>query len=333
MDASTDTEQVDWRSLVRPYATPDERRSTWQLVSTLVPYALTWTAICLAASAPWWVAALLAVVAALLLARMYSLFHDLAHGALYRSRRVNDTIGTLLGYLAFTPYQAWRHDHNLHHKSTGDLDHRGPGDLATLTVAEYQGLARLRRIGYRIYRNPIVLLVAGPIVAFGIDRRVPHTGSTRKIRRSVHATNLFMAAWIVGFGLLLGWAYLLLVQATILMVGGMIGVWMLYVQHNYEDAYHRRNEDWDFAEAAILGSSYLRLPRVLDWITGNAGYHHVHHLSARIPNYRLREVHERHPYFQRATELGILDGVRSMRLKLWDEAGERMIGWRELRNA
>lgn len=328
--------QQDWKAYVRPFLKADGRRSLRQFADTLVPYSIIMVGLYFAADGHRWLAVPLVAAACLLLSRLYSIFHDLAHGACFPSKRANEVVGTLVGFITFTSFHAWRHDHALHHKSTGDLDESGPGDLITWSTRDYLHRGRLARVGYRVYRNPVVLLLMGPILAFLVARRVPRTGSTRRVRISVYATNLFMAAWIFAFGSLLGWTYFLLVQGSILMFGGMIGVLMLYVQHNYEEAYHRRSGDWDFVDAAILGSSFLALPRWLQWCTGNAGYHHVHHLSARIPNYRLQDVHEGHPLFARATRLGIRDGMRCMRLKIWDEDLGRMVGWErvhELRSA
>jgi acyl-lipid omega-6 desaturase (Delta-12 desaturase) len=250
---------------------------------------------------------------------MYSLFHDLTHNSLFTKRRANATWGYLLGFLLFTPYRWWQRQHALHHANTGNLDNRGAGEIYTMTVAEYQRASRPRRIGYRLYRNPLLMLLAGPSLVFLFERRFPQRGMTRRILFSVIVTNLALVGWVLAWSALVGWPTYLIVQGTTLVVGGAIAAWMLYIQHQYEDTYYRAAGDWDFERAALQGSSYLELPRPLTWVVGNANYHHVHHLSAKIPNYRLRAAHEEQPLFADTPVVTLAGSLGAFRLKLWDE--------------
>jgi omega-6 fatty acid desaturase (delta-12 desaturase) len=317
-------ERRSWKQDLRPYLRPDPRRSLGQIASVVVPYlGLFALAALLEPSAP--VAIALGLAATVFLVRMYSLFHDLTHNSLFGSRLANARFGHLLGFLLFTPYRWWQRQHSLHHAHTGNLDHRGPGEISTMTVAEYERSSRLRRLGYRLYRNPVLLLLVGPSLVFLFERRFPQRGMTRRILLSVLATNVALVAWAVGWSALLGWETYLLIQGTTLMAGGAVAAWMLYIQHQYEDTYYRAAGDWQFELAALQGSSYLRLPGALTWVVGNANYHHVHHLSAKIPNYRLRAAHEEHPLFERTPVVTLRSSLAAFRLKLWDEEGERLV--------
>jgi omega-6 fatty acid desaturase (delta-12 desaturase) len=238
---------------------------------------------------------------------------------MFESRAANSRWGYLLGFLLFTPYRWWQRQHSIHHANTGNLDKRGAGEIFTMTVAEYERASRLRRLGYRAYRNPLLMLFVGPSLVFLFERRVPQRGMSRRILFSVVVTNLALAGWAIGWSALAGWQTYLLIQSTTLVAGGAIAAWMLYIQHQYEDTYYESAGEWSFEAAALQGSSYLQLPRALAWIVGNANYHHVHHLSARIPNYNLRAAHEGHSMFARTPVVTIRGSIDALRLKLWDE--------------
>ncbi len=311
-------ERKAWKGDLARYLEPDRTRSLAQLGSVVLPYLAIWVAVALTAPNPW-VAVGLGLLATVFLVRMYSLFHDLTHNSLFRSRRANRLWGHLLGFLLFTPYRWWQRQHSLHHAHTGNLDQRGPGEINTMTVAEYERASALRRIGYRAYRNPLLMLFVGPSLVFLFERRFPRRAMTRPILASVVITNAALVAWTIGWSALVGWQTYLIVQGTTLVAGGAVAAWMLYVQHQYEDTYYRDPSEWEFERAALEGSSYLRLPRALTWVVGNANYHHVHHLSARIPNYRLRAAHEEQPIFARTPVIDFRRGLAALRLKLWDE--------------
>jgi acyl-lipid omega-6 desaturase (Delta-12 desaturase) len=307
-----------WKGDLAVYLAVDRGRSLRQLASVVVPYLGVWVLAALVRPGAW-LAAGLGLVATAFLVRMYSLFHDLTHNSLFRSRAANRRWGHLLGFLLFTPYRWWQRQHALHHANTGNLDKRGAGEIFTMTLAEYERAPRLRRLGYRAYRNPLLMLLVGPTLVFLFERRFPQRGMTRSILLSVLVTNVALVAWVLGWSALVGWASYLLIQGTTLVVGGAVAAWMLYIQHQYEDTYYMAGGDWDFERAALQGSSYLALPAALAWIVGNANYHHVHHLSARIPNYNLRAAHEQQPLFAQTPVVTFRRGIAAMRLKLWDE--------------
>jgi acyl-lipid omega-6 desaturase (Delta-12 desaturase) len=313
-----------WKRDLAPYLEVDRARSLAQIASVVLPYAAVWiVAAIIDPNAP--LAIGLGLVATVFLVRMYSFFHDLTHNSMFRSRKANSRFGYLLGFLLFTPYRWWQRQHSLHHANTGNLDNRGPGEIYTMTLAEYEAASRARRLGYRAYRNPLLMLFVGPSLVFLFERRFPQRGMSRKILFSVVVTNLALLGWAVGWSLLVGWQTYALIQGTTLVAGGAIAAWMLYVQHQYEDTYYRSAGDWSFELAALQGSSYLQLPRVLTWVVGNANYHHVHHLSAKIPNYRLRAAHEQQPLFAQTPVVTIRGSLDALRLKLWDEERGRLV--------
>jgi acyl-lipid omega-6 desaturase (Delta-12 desaturase) len=311
-------DRKSWKQDLTAYLEPDRGRSLRQLASVVLPYVGVWVVAAIVRPDAW-LAVVLGLVATPFLVRMYSFFHDLAHNSLFASRAANVRWGHLLGFLLFTPYRWWQRQHSLHHAGTGNLDKRGPGEIYTMTAAEYESASPLRRLGYRAYRNPLLMLFVGPSLVFLFDRRFPQRGMTRRILLSVVLTNLALAGWAIGWGTAVGWHTYLLIQGVTLVAGGAIAAWMLYVQHQYEETYYRASDDWQFELAALQGSSYLELPRPLAWAVGNANYHHVHHLSAKIPNYNLRAAHEEQPLFARTPVVTIRTGIAALRLKLWDE--------------
>ena len=307
-----------WKRDLAPYLEIDRRRSLAQIASVVVPYLAVWVVAVAAQPGPW-AAVALGLVATAFLVRMYSFFHDLTHNSMFESRAANARWGHLLGFLLFTPYRWWQRQHSLHHAHAGNLDKRGPGEIHTMTVAEYERASRARRLHYRAYRNPLLMLLVGPSLVFLFERRFPQRGMSRRILCSVVLTNLALAGWAVGWSALVGFGTFALIQGTTLVTGGAVAAWMLYVQHQYEETYFQAADEWQFELAALQGSSYLRLPRALTWVVGNANYHHVHHLSARIPNYRLRAAHEEQPMFARTPVVTVRSGIAALRLKLWDE--------------
>jgi omega-6 fatty acid desaturase (delta-12 desaturase) len=318
--------RASWKRDLARYLQPDRRRSLAQIASVVLPYLAVFVAAAILHPGPLGAVGL-GLVATVFLSRMYSFFHDLTHNSMFASRAANARFGHLLGFLLFTPYRWWQRQHSLHHANTGNLDKRGPGEIYTMTVEEYERASRLRRVGYRLYRNPLLILLVGPALVFTFDRRFPQRGMTRKILASVVATNVALAAWVLSWGFALGWQTYLLIQATTLVAGGAVAAWMLYVQHQYEETYYQSTGDWQFELAALQGSSFLRLPRVLSWAVGNANYHHVHHLSAKIPNYRLRAAHEEQPLFARTPVVTIAGSVAAFRLKLWDADRGCLVGY------
>jgi acyl-lipid omega-6 desaturase (Delta-12 desaturase) len=320
-----------WKQDLAPFLQVDRRRSLGQIASVVLPYLAVWVlATLIEPSAP--VAIALGLVATVFLTRMYSLFHDLTHNSLFESRQANSRWGHALGFLLFTPYRWWQRQHAIHHAHTGDLDHRGVGEIHTMTLTEYESASRLRRLGYRLYRNPVLMLLVGPSLVFLFERRFPQRGMAAKILLSVVATNLALLSWLFGWSSVVGWPTFLLIQGTTLIAGGAIAAWMLYIQHQFGDTYYQAPATWRFELAALQGSSYLQLPRPLAWVVGNANFHHVHHLSAKIPNYHLRAAHESHPMFRRTPVVTPRTSIESFRLKLWDSESESLLPFPGRRN-
>ncbi len=321
-----------WRDLLAEYARPDTRRALLCLATSVLPYLGLSAAIYLLLDRSLF-ALLLGVPAAVFLVRSFIVFHDCSHGSFLRSRSANAWLGRAIGLLLYSPFLRWRHDHAVHHATSGDLERRGTGDVRTLTVTEYMALPPRARFGYRMLRNPLVMFGLGPIVAMIIGPRIVARGARPRMRRSVIATDLALAAIVGGLCWLIGWRDYLLVFGAPALLAGSIGIWLFYVQHQFEDAYWCSGGDWSFTDAALRGSSYLKLPAVLRFCTGSIGYHHVHHLNALIPNYNLRLAHDRTPALHAVPTLSLADGMRATTLKLWDERSGRLVSFRAARRA
>jgi omega-6 fatty acid desaturase (delta-12 desaturase) len=274
-----------------------------------------------------WLGVPLALLAGGFLVRIFIIFHDCAHGSFFKSRRANELVGSLMGLLCFTPYYRWRWEHSVHHASAGDLDRRGTGDVWTMTVQEYLEASRWKRCAYRLARNPLVLFVLAPLVLFLVLERLPTGKEGRRNRFSVYGTNAALALMVVGLSRIFGWKAYVLFQLGAVMVAASAGVWLFYVQHQFEGVYWERGQEWEYEKAALEGSSYYKLPRVLQWFSGNIGFHHIHHLSPRIPNYHLEKCHRSVPLFQSVKPITLVSSLRCFSLRLWDERGRRMVGY------
>lgn len=321
----------NWKQIVARFQQPSTPRALWQLANSLLPYAGLWVLMYFTVQYSWWLTVPLAVLAAGFLVRIFIIFHDCGHGSFFRSRRANDITGFLTGLLTFTPYYQWRWEHAVHHGSTGNLDKRGIGDIWTMTVQEYLEASRWKRFSYQLARNPVVLFVIAPILIFLFWQRVPTQGADARERHSVWWMNLALAAMATGLALLFGWQQYLLIQLIVMAVSGGAGIWLFYVQHQFEEAYWERGGDWDYVAAALKGSSYYKLPKVLQWFSGNIGFHHIHHLSTRIPNYNLQRCHEAEPLFQSIPPLTLWASFRTATLRLWDENAQRLVGYAAIR--
>lgn len=313
------------------YQHPSAPRALWQIANTLIPYALLWYLMFLTVAVSWWITAPLAILAGAFLVRVFIIFHDCGHGSFFKSRAADDLWGFVCGVLTFTPYYHWRWEHSLHHATSGDLDRRGTGDVWTMTVREYLSSSRWKRFAYRLARNPIVLFGIAPFYLFVIRHRFPNARASRRERYSVYWMNLAIGGVAAAMAATFGFKEYLLIQLMVLMVAGSAGVWLFYVQHQFEGVYWERRDEWDHAASALQGSSFYRLPRVLQWFSGNIGFHHIHHLSPRIPNYNLEKCHQAVASFQRVTPLTVFSSLRSLTLRLWDEQGGKLIGYRDLR--
>jgi omega-6 fatty acid desaturase (delta-12 desaturase) len=275
----------------------------------------------------------LAVPAAGFLVRTYILMHDCAHGSFLPGRRANAWLGPVLALIVFTPFARWRYEHVVHHATAGDLDRRGIGDVPTLTVAEYDARSWPSRLGYRLFRNPLVIFGLGPIFGMLLEPRWIARSARPGIKRSVWGTDLALVLVVGGLCWLLGWREFVLVQAPLVVLAGGTGIWLFYVQHQFRPTYWERTGAWSYEDSALRGSSYLRLPKVLQFFTGNIGLHHVHHLSTKIPNYNLQRAHDENSIFHGVPRLSLWDGLRTVRLKLWDEDTARLVTWTEHRRS
>ena len=319
---------ASWRKVLAPHMTPRLRPALLDVATSVVPYLGLMAAMFVAFRISYLLVLALSILAAGFLVRTFIVFHDCAHGSFVGSKRANAMLGAGLGVLLYTPFALWRHEHAVHHATNGDLDRRGVGDVQTLTVDEYRARSWRGRFHYRLFRNPIVMFLIGPMWVLLIGPRLVKRGMRPRLRRSVLGTNLALAVVLAGLCWLVGWKELLLVQSPPLLLAGAVGIWLFYVQHQFEDAYWQTGDAWSFEDAALQGSSHLDLPRILRFFTGNIGLHHVHHLSARIPNYNLQAAHEAGG-LERVTTLSLRDGLRAVRLKLWDHDQRRLVTFRE----
>jgi omega-6 fatty acid desaturase (delta-12 desaturase) len=317
-----------WREAVAAYQSPDLRRSLWQLVNSVVPYLALWYVAYRLLEVSFWLALPIQALAGGFLVRIFIIFHDCGHGSFFRSRTANDAVGYFTGILTFTPYHDWRVEHARHHATAGDLDRRGVGDVWTMTVDEYREARPLRRLAYRLYRNPLVMLGLGPLYSFVIKQRLPRPQTGPKGRLSVHLTNLALLAIFGALGATIGVGTTIAVQLPILAIGGAAGIWLFYVQHQFENVYWERRDRRDFVAVGMQGSSYYKLPRMLQWFSGNIGFHHIHHLSPSIPNYRLPVCHRDQEIFHDVEPLTLRKSLRSLRLRLYDEESRRLVGFR-----
>jgi acyl-lipid omega-6 desaturase (Delta-12 desaturase) len=321
-----------WKNLVNKYQKSQTRKSIWQLCNSFIPFILTWLLMLYAIDYSYWITLVLAFPAAGFSIRLFIFQHDCGHGSFFKTKQLNDLCGTFLSVFTLTPYHYWRKKHAIHHKSAGNLQHRGIGDIYTMTVSEYFKLSRWGKIKYRIYRNPLILFVVFPTILFLIVYRfpAPRSKSFRSYSFSVYMTSLVIAVLMGILIWLVGLKTFLLIQLPITIITSSTGAWLFFVQHQFEDTYWANEENWDFAKAALQGSSYYKLPKVLQWFTGNIGFHHIHHLSPKIPNYLLEKCQKENPEFQQTARiLTVRTSLRSILLSLWDENQKKLVSFRQ----
>ena len=324
------TEKFKWQTVVAKYAYPETWRSVWQVANSLIPFLLMWYLMYRSLAVGYWLTLILSVPAAGFMVRLFIIFHDCCHGSFFRTMRTNDLMGLVMGVLVLTPFYDWRHDHSIHHATAGDLDRRGKGDVYTMTVEEYLAAPWYKKFGYRIMRNPMILFTIGSFIVFVVTHRFWMPGAGKRERSSVIWTNLALVGVVGWLMILIGWQAFLLVEIPILLIACSAGVWLFYVQHNFDPTYWQRHANWEFFKAGMDGSSFYKLPKVLQWFTGNIGFHHIHHLSPKIPNYKLEECHNENPIFQIAP-LTFQDSLKGLFLRLWDEQKKVMVGWEALK--
>ncbi|MGM8212794.1 fatty acid desaturase [Virgibacillus sp. W0430] len=316
---------------VKPYANANNKKSTIQLLNTIPPLLLVWTLAYLSLSVSIWLTIGLALIASGFIVRTFIIFHDCTHGSFYNSKSKNDVLGTITGVLTSFPYKKWKREHAIHHASSSNLDKRGVGDIWVMTVEEYTNASRWQRIAYRLYRNPIVMFGLGPLFLILVSNRFNRKDAKKKERNNTYLINFLILTLAAVIIFLLGWKAFLLVHGLSLYMAGALGIWLFYIQHTFEDSYFEEESDWNYVKAAVDGSSYYQLPRVLQWLSGNIGYHHVHHLAPRVPNYNLEEAHETTPPLQHATTITIKTSLDSLRYRLYDPESKLFITFGEFK--
>ncbi|MGD6959648.1 fatty acid desaturase [Rossellomorea aquimaris] len=317
---------------VAPYEKSTTKESVWQIINTLGPFFLLWFLAYQSLSVSYWLALIPIVIAAGFLTRIFIIFHDCTHFSFFKSRRVNRIVGTVMGVLTLFPFDQWGHDHAVHHATSGNLDKRGTGDIWTLTIDEYLAAPLKIRLAYRFYRNPFVMFVLGPIYVFLLKNRFNRKNARKKERNNTYLVNVIIVVLIALLCVTLGWQEFLLVQGSIFMVSGSIGIWLFYVQHTFEDSYFEEDKEWQYVLAAVEGSSFYKLPKIMQFLTGNIGYHHIHHLSPRVPNYKLEEAHKNSEPLQKVPTISLLTSLKSLRFKLWDEENKTFVSFRGIKS-
>jgi len=328
----TDRARPPWFAKLTPFARAETNKALRQLADTLGPYLFLWFVMIRAMQngVPYALVFVLVVPAAGLLVRIFIFFHDCCHGSFLPGERANTLVGHLLGILTFTPFEEWRYTHGRHHATVANLDRRGEGDVWTMTLDEYLRAPRLQRLLYRLYRSPLVLFGVGPLFYFVIRQRFPASGSSRRRKRSVLITNLALIGIVLTAWKTIGLGTYIMIQLPVIHLAGAGGVWLFYVQHQFDGVYWAREREWDPVKAALEGSSYYKLPKVLQWFSGNIGLHHIHHIRPRIPNYNLQACYHAVPELQVVPPLTLGRSLRSLRLRVWDEPRRRLVGWRAL---
>ena len=319
------------RKQVAPYEKSNLKDSIWQLMNTLIPFILLWILAYKSLEISYLLTLGLAVIASGFLVRVFIIFHDCCHYSFFKNRLANKILGTIMGILTIFPYSRWQYEHTVHHATSSNLDKRGTGDIWMLTVDEYLTASFWKKLSYRFYRNPLVMFGLGPIFVFMLQNRFNRKGARLKERLNTYLTNVSI---LVLSGLLcwvLGWQSFLLVEGPIFFISGSLGIWLFYVQHTFEDSYFEENEDWEYVKAAVEGSSFYKLPKLFQWLTGNIGYHHVHHLSPRVPNYKLEKVHNNTIPLQHVPTITLVSSLRSLKFHLWDEHQKKFVGFRDIK--
>ena len=323
---------ADWKCIVLECQKPSIPKASWQVLNTLGPYVLLWYGMYWSLDISYWLTLPLAILAGAFVIRIFIIFHDCGHGSFFKSAAANHVLGFITGVLTFTPYYHWRWEHAIHHASAGHLDKRGTGDIWTMTVQEFLEASRWKRFAYRLARNPFILFVIAPVYLFLISQRFPSSHANKRQRHSVHWMNLAIAGMVTVLCATFGVVQYLLIQLAVTAVAGSAGVWLFYVQHQFEGVYWERAEEWDYTAAALQGSSFYKLPKILQWFSGNIGFHHIHHLSSRIPNYNLERCHKAHPMFQTVKPITLFASLKALTFRLWDEERKRLVSFGHLRN-
>ncbi len=319
-----------WEKIIMKYNHPVLLKSIWQICNSVIPYIFMWYLMYRSLQYSYWITLLLSIVASGFLIRIFIIFHDCGHRSFFKTKTANETVGKIMGILAFTPFYKWHHQHAVHHATSANLDKRGIGDVWTMTVDEYRNSSKWRRFVYRLFRNPFFMFTFGPLLVVMFQNRVAKHNLTSKEKWNVYFTNLIIILMTILISLIIGFKAYLLIQLPVILISHSIGIWLFYIQHQFNDVNWEREMEWDYKTAAIRGSSFLKLPVILKWFTGNIGYHHVHHLSSKIPNYNLEKCHNENDIFKEVTPIILFSTFKMLKLRLWDEAAHRMISFKNL---
>ena len=322
-----------WRKMVAPYQRSDTPRSIAMLAATLIPFLICWALVIYSLNSSYWLTLALIIPTCLFQVRLFIIFHDCGHGSYFNSRQANSLVGFFLGILVLTPSEDWWHQHALHHATAGNLDKRGLGDIMTLTVDEYQKSSWWKRLTYGFFRHPLIMFTFGPIYIFLLSQRFPSKGVGKKERRSVYLTDLAIAVLFTAMSFAIGWSRFFIIEVIITWFAGMLGIWLFYIQHQYENVYWERNDAWDFVCSALQGASYYKLPSILQWFSGSIGFHHIHHLAPRIPNYYLEKCYEENPALQNAETITLRRSLKSLSLRLYDENSRKLVSFKDIRRS
>ncbi|MCX6247167.1 MAG: fatty acid desaturase [Bacteroidetes bacterium] len=326
-----EAEKTSWIKIVKKYNHPNPLKSWLQFLLNLFLYSIAWFLMYESLSLSYWITLGLSIPAAGMLIRLFIIYHDCGHGSYFKSRKLRDAMGIFIGILTFTPYFSWSHNHLVHHETAGNLDNRGIGDVWTMTVSEYKESSLWGKILYRFYRNPVTMFGIGPLYVFLIGNRFTKKGMDKKGRMGVYLTNAGLILFAASMSLLLGVKAFLLIQFPVIYLAGILGFWLFYVQHQFDPSYWERTETWNYEKVALEGSSYYKLPRILQYFTGNIGFHHIHHLSPLIPNYYLSRCHHENSLFNKVVPLKFWQSLKTVTFRLWNEKTREMISFRKMK--
>ena len=328
------TEQNPWANFakkINEYQTPDHVKSIWQIINTFIPYAAIWILIVYSLSVSWWLTASLIILAAGFLVRLFIIFHDCGHGSFFKSQSANKLIGMFFGILAFTPYDKWHSQHIKHHATVGNLDKRGAGDIWTMTKEEYLSSTKWERFKYRVYRHPLAMFGVGSIYVFLVQNRFTTRDMDRISKLNVYFTNTALLVYCGIMGYVIGFQAFFIIQFFIVYIAAIAGLWLFYLQHQYEKVAWVRSSEWNYRKLAIEGSSFVKFPKLLQWFSGNIGFHHIHHINSRIPNYKLEKCYKENPVFKEVEPVTFYKSLKTLKLRLWDEEIQKLIGFSELK--
>lgn len=317
---------------VAPYAKSDHRKSVVQLLNTIPPVFVLWYLAHKILPYSILLAVALSIVASGFIVRTFIIFHDCTHGSFFKQKKLNDLVGTVTGVLTLFPYEKWKREHAIHHATSSNLDKRGVGDIWVMTIDEYVAASKMQRLAYRFYRNPLVMFGLGPLYLVLISSRMNRKDARKKERVNTYTTNVAIVIFYALMIWLVGWQAFLIVQGTTMFVAALLGIWLFYIQHTFEDSYFEEESEWDYVKAAVEGSSYYKLPKLLQWLTGNIGFHHVHHLAPRVPNYRLAEAHNETPPLHQATTITLKTSLQSLRYRLYDPEHKTFVTYKDIKH-